>query len=121
MDELKTVDDMIEAAKKIHALGAQYVVITGGGKLKHEKAVDVLYDGETAEVLESEMIDTPYTHGAGCTFSAAVTAELAKGAEVKEAIYAAKEFITAAIKESFPLNQYVGPTKHSALRLNQQS
>ncbi|WP_420976087.1 bifunctional hydroxymethylpyrimidine kinase/phosphomethylpyrimidine kinase [Bacillus vallismortis] len=121
MDELKTVDDMIAAAKKIHALGAQYVVITGGGKLKHEKAVDVLYDGEKAEVLESDMIDTPYTHGAGCTFSAAVTAELAKGAEVKEAIYAAKEFITAAIKESFPLNQYVGPTKHSAHRMNQSS
>ena len=41
-----------------------------------------------------------------------------KGAEVKEAIYAAKEFITAAIKESFPLNQYIGPTKHSAMRLS---
>ena len=69
---------MKEAVKKIHELGAKYVLITGGGKLKHEKAIDVLYDGETAEVLESEMIDTPYTHGAGCTFSAAVTAELVK-------------------------------------------
>ncbi|MQL54097.1 pyridoxal kinase, partial [Desulfofundulus thermobenzoicus] len=54
----------------------------------------------------------------GCTFSAAVTAELANGSDVKEAIYAAKEFITAAIKGSFQLNEYIGPTKHSAHRFD---
>ncbi|QHZ45217.1 bifunctional hydroxymethylpyrimidine kinase/phosphomethylpyrimidine kinase [Bacillus sp. NSP9.1] len=116
--EIKTVEQMKDAAKAIHDLGAKYVLITGGGKLAHEKAVDVLYDGQTAEVLEGERIDTPYTHGAGCTYSAAVTAELAKGAGVKDAIYSAKDFITEAIRGSFRLNQYVGPTKHSAWRLN---
>ncbi|KRV44652.1 bifunctional hydroxymethylpyrimidine kinase/phosphomethylpyrimidine kinase [Bacillus sp. TH007] len=116
--EIKTMEQMEEAAKRIHELGAKYVVITGGGKLSPDKAIDLLYDGQTFERLETDKIDTEYTHGAGCTFSAAVTAELAKGSDVKEAIYAAKEFITAAIKGSFQLNEYIGPTKHSAHRLD---
>ncbi|MFP3884769.1 pyridoxine/pyridoxal/pyridoxamine kinase [Priestia filamentosa] len=111
-----TVEEMKATAEKIHALGPQYVLIKGGGKLQHDKAVDVLYDGKTFEVLEGERIDTPYTHGAGCTYSAAITAELAKGKDVKEAILTAKEFITEAIRESFQLNKYIGPTKHSAYR-----
>jgi pyridoxine kinase len=114
---IETVEDMKEAAARIHDLGAKYVIVKGGGKLKHEKAVDVLYDGKEFTILESERIDTTYTHGAGCTYSAAITAELAKGKEVKEAINTAKAFITAAIRHSFPLNKYVGPTRHSAYRL----
>ncbi|MGG1961394.1 bifunctional hydroxymethylpyrimidine kinase/phosphomethylpyrimidine kinase [Bacillus pumilus] len=116
--EIKTIEQMEEAAKRIHELGAKYVVITGGGKLSPDKAIDLLYDGQTFERLETDKIDTEYTHGAGCTFSAAVTAELANGSDVKEAIYAAKEFITAAIKGSFQLNEYIGPTKHSAHRFD---
>ncbi|MBO8162846.1 MAG: pyridoxine/pyridoxal/pyridoxamine kinase [Brevibacillus sp.] len=113
---LKTVEDMKEAARKIHALGAKYVLVKGGGKLQHEKAIDVLYDGTSMEVLEAERIETTYTHGAGCTYSAAITAELAKGKSVTEAIATAKQFITEAIRHSFPLNQFVGPTNHFAYR-----
>lgn len=113
---IKTIDEMKEAAKKIHELGAQFVLVKGGSKLNHDKAVDVLYDGQTFELLESELIQTTFTHGAGCTYSAAITAQLAKGNDVKSAIYTAKEFITEAIRHSFPLNQYVGPTNHSAYR-----
>lgn len=113
---IKTIDEMKEAAKKIHELGAQFVLVKGGSKLNHDKAVDVLYDGQTFELLESELIQTTFTHGAGCTYSAAITAQLAKGNDVKSAIYTAKEFITEAIRHSFPLNQYVGPTNHGAYR-----
>jgi pyridoxine kinase len=113
---IRTIEQMKEAAVNIHELGAKYVLIKGGGKLQHEKAVDVLYDGETFDILESDRIDTSYTHGAGCTYSAAITAELAKGKSVKEAILTAKAFITEAIRHSFPLNQYVGPTNHGAYR-----
>lgn len=113
---IKTVDDMKQAAAKIHELGAKYVIVKGGGKLQHEKAVDVLYDGQTFEVLESDRFETTFTHGAGCTYSAAITAELAKGKPVREAIETAKEFITAAIRHSFALNKYVGPTHHGAYR-----
>lgn len=115
---ITTVDQMKEAAVKIFDLGPKFVLVKGGGKLDHEKAVDVLYDGKEFQILEGERIDTSYTHGAGCTYSAAIAAELAKGASVKEAIYTAKEFITAAIRHSFPLNEYVGPTNHAALRLH---
>lgn len=113
---IRTIEQMKEAAVKIHELGAKYVLIKGGGKLQHEKAVDVLYDGKTFDILESDRIETTYTHGAGCTYSAAIAAELAKGQPVKEAILTAKAFITEAIRHSFPLNQYVGPTNHGAYR-----
>jgi len=116
MPPLKTVEEMKEAARIIHDLGAKYVLVKGGGKLQHEKAVDVLYDGSQFELLEAERIDTTFTHGAGCTYSAAITAELAKGKPVKEAIYTAKRFITEAIRHSFRLNQYIGPTNHFAYR-----
>lgn len=114
--KINSLEDMKEAAKKIHALGPKYVLIKGGSKLGMETAIDVLYDGETFELLESEKIDTTNTHGAGCTYSAAITAELAKGKPVKEAVKTAKEFITAAIRYSFKINEYVGPTHHGAYR-----
>ncbi|HFJ9459561.1 TPA: pyridoxine/pyridoxal/pyridoxamine kinase [Bacillus cereus] len=114
--KINSLEDMKEAAKKIHALGAKYVLIKGGSKLGTETAIDVLYDGETFDLLESEKIDTTNTHGAGCTYSAAITAELAKGKPVKEAVKTAKEFITAAIRYSFKINEYVGPTHHGAYR-----
>lgn len=117
---LTTVDDMKEAAKRIHDMGTSVVVVKGGGKLQHEKSVDVLYDGHTLDVLEAERFDTSYTHGAGCTFSAAICAELAKGTPVREAVAIAKDFITEAIRHSFALNQYVGPTNHGAYRRSLQ-
>ncbi|QED49795.1 pyridoxine/pyridoxal/pyridoxamine kinase [Cytobacillus dafuensis] len=113
---IKTVDDMKEAAVKIHELGAKYVLIKGGSKLEHEKAVDLLFDGKEFKLYESERVTTTYTHGAGCTYSSAVTAELAKGKSVVEAVQTAKEFITAAINHGFKLNQFVGPTMHCAHR-----
>ncbi|MFJ8528862.1 pyridoxine/pyridoxal/pyridoxamine kinase [Bacillus sp. NPDC094106] len=114
--KINSLEDMKEAAKKIHALGAKYVLIKGGSKLGTETAIDVLYDGETFDLLESDKIDTTNTHGAGCTYSAAITAELAKGKPVKEAVKTAKDFITAAIRHSFKINEYVGPTHHGAYR-----
>lgn len=113
---INTLEEMKEAARKIHDLGAQYVLIKGGSKLQHANAVDVLYDGSTFDILESEKFNTTFTHGAGCTYSAAITAELAKGKPVKEAVAIAKEFITEAIRHSFRLNEHAGPTNHAAYR-----
>src|SRR5690606_1074814 len=111
---IQTVEEMKTAAAKIHQLGADYVLIKGGSKLQHEKAIDLLYDGQTFEIFESERIETSYIHGAGCTYSAAITAELAKGKEVRAAVQAAKEFITEAIKNGFRLNQFIGPVLQRA-------
>lgn len=54
--KINSLEDMKEAAKKIHALGAKYVLIKGGSKLGTETAIDVLYDGETFDLLESEKL-----------------------------------------------------------------
>lgn len=114
---IRTIDDMKEAAVKINDLGAKYVMIKGGNKLNHDKAVDLLYDGKDFTLFESEKVETTFTHGAGCTFSSAITAQLAKGKSVQEALDLAKDFITEAIKHGWKLNQYVGPTMHGAYNL----
>jgi len=111
---IKTIEDMKEAARIIKETGAKNVVIKGGKGIRHENAIDVFFDGNTFEFLEAVKIETNYTHGAGCTFSAAITAELAKGASIHSAVKIAKNFITEAIRNSFRLNQFVGPTDHSA-------
>lgn len=119
-ESIRDLEEMKSAAARIHQLGAEYVLIKGGSKLPHKKAIDLLFDGQEYEIYESEKINNPNIHGAGCTFAAAITAELAKGKEVKEAIQFAKTFITQAISHGFPLNQYVGPTLHMAHRLNEK-
>lgn len=114
---IKTVADMKKAAEKIHALGAKNVVIKGGKALDHEKAVDLFYDGKEFILLETEKIDTTYNHGAGCTFAAAITANLAKGEEVFTAVLKAKQFVAAAIRHGWKLNEFVGPVMHGAYNL----
>ncbi|RLL44914.1 bifunctional hydroxymethylpyrimidine kinase/phosphomethylpyrimidine kinase [Oceanobacillus piezotolerans] len=109
---IKDIDGMKEAAVKIHELGARNVVIKGGRTL--DNAADLFYDGKEFIVLEGEKYDTIYTHGAGCTFAAAVTANLAHGKSAKEAVTNAKKFVNAAIKHGWKLNQYVGPVMHGA-------
>ena len=114
MNAIETAQDMKEAARIIYGLGAKSVVIKGGKVLDGENAIDVFYDGKNFEALSAPRVDTTNTHGAGCTFSAAITAQLAKGASIQSAVATAKTFVTEAIKHSFRLNQYIGPTDHSA-------
>ena len=111
---LTTIEDMKRAAVKIHEAGAKNVVIKGGKQLQHDKAVDLFYDGSTYTLLESKKTATTYNHGAGCTFAAAVTANLANGLAVNEAVLEAKKFVSAAIANGWKLNEYVGPVMHGA-------
>ena len=117
MSSIETVEDMKNAAQEIYKLGPQNVLIKGGSKIDTPEAVDVLYDGKDFTLLQSKKINTKYTHGAGCTYAAAITAGLATGLPVREAVTHAKQFISAAITHSFPLNEYVGPTNHATHRL----
>ncbi|HIU63959.1 MAG TPA: bifunctional hydroxymethylpyrimidine kinase/phosphomethylpyrimidine kinase [Candidatus Avacidaminococcus intestinavium] len=114
---LTTLDDLQEAAQRIYELGAKNVLIKGGAKLETEDAIDLFYDGKNYTVLRSPKLVTTYNHGAGCTYAAAVTAGLAKGANMLTSAQAAKDFTYAAIKNGFPINQYVGPVWHGASRL----
>ncbi|GKV69090.1 bifunctional hydroxymethylpyrimidine kinase/phosphomethylpyrimidine kinase [Sporosarcina sp. NCCP-2716] len=109
-----TVEQMKTVAEKIHSLGAKNVVIKGGKQLQHDKAADLFYDGTTHLLLESEKTDTHYNHGAGCTFAAAITANLANGQDTRSAVVEAKKFVAAAIANGWKLNEYVGPVMHGA-------
>lgn len=110
----KTIDEMKITAKKITELGAKNVVIKGGRALNTENAVDLFFDGEDYFLLEAPKVDTTYNHGAGCTFAASITANLANGLSVKEAVTKAKEYVAAGIQHGWKLNQFVGPVYHGA-------
>jgi hydroxymethylpyrimidine kinase/phosphomethylpyrimidine kinase len=99
--EIRNTADAKEAARKIHKLGAAAVIIKGG-HLEHEiaagKATDLLYNGGGFVEISSHAIKTGrMVHGAGCSFSAALAAELATGKKLQEATAAAKKFVYDAI------------------------
>lgn len=113
--KLNTVDDLKQAAIDLHKLGASYVLVKGGEL--EGPAIDVLYEGETLTTYEAPRILTENTSGAGCTYSAAIAANLAKKLPVTEAVYQAKSFITTAIEHGFSYTELPGPTLHAAKRL----
>jgi hydroxymethylpyrimidine/phosphomethylpyrimidine kinase len=107
---IATLDEMRAAAREIRALGPRHVVIKGGHRAA--EPVDVYFDGERFVELRAERIETPHTHGTGCTFSAAITAYLARGASVEEAVRGAKDFITGAIRAAPGIGHGHGPVGH---------
>ncbi|WP_434121545.1 bifunctional hydroxymethylpyrimidine kinase/phosphomethylpyrimidine kinase [Salinicoccus roseus] len=116
----KTLDAAKRCAEVIHSKGAQHVIIKGGSEIEGEKAVDVYYDGKAFHLLSSDKIDASYNHGAGCTFAAAITANLANGQEPLEAIKNAKAFVTSAIKNGWKMNDHVGVVRHGAANTVEQ-
>lgn len=108
--KINNLDDMKLVGEKILALGPDYVLMKGGHL--DGDAVDVLIGKDTFEIYKSERLDMKNTHGTGCTLSSAITAYLALGLDVKEAILEAKKYITNAIKYSFDIGKGVGPVHH---------
>lgn len=98
MESIETVEQLTEAARRIQALGPRCVVAKGGVELPGDDAVDVLVDGDEVTVLRTPKIGRERVAGAGCTLAAALTAELAKGAEVGAAVARAKDFVTSGIE-----------------------
>ena len=108
------IASMRKAAEKLVSLGAKNVLIKGG-HLDADDAVDVLFEPEHGfHEFSSPRIATQHTHGTGCTYSAAITAELAKGAALRDAVGKAKEFITEAIRTAPGLGSGTGPLNHHA-------
>ncbi|WP_053217490.1 bifunctional hydroxymethylpyrimidine kinase/phosphomethylpyrimidine kinase [Virgibacillus senegalensis] len=113
---IKDLSDAKRAAKMmVEELGARSAIVKGG-HLSGE-AVDVLYDKQDFHLFRSERTETRHTHGTGCTFSAVITAELAKGKTIPEAVATGKEFITAAIRYTLGIGKGNGPTNHWGMRL----
>ncbi|MBP1906737.1 pyridoxine kinase [Paenibacillus turicensis] len=121
LGKLSTLDDMKQAAIKIHEIGAQNVVIKGGKALDGDHAIDLYYDGQEFTVFETQKIEPAHNHGAGCTFAAAITGGLANGLNVKEAVAKAKDFVTEAIASGYQFNEYVGPVFHAGYRLKHKA
>jgi hydroxymethylpyrimidine/phosphomethylpyrimidine kinase len=108
--EVQTVDEMKDAARAIAAMGARNVVLKGGRR--GEQIVDVLFDGQDCHEYSTPHIETRNTQGTGCTFSAAIAAELAKGHHVRAAVGAAREYVTAAIAQAPGIGSGHGPLQH---------
>ncbi|TQR20848.1 bifunctional hydroxymethylpyrimidine kinase/phosphomethylpyrimidine kinase [Psychrobacillus vulpis] len=115
--KIETQEDVEVAAKKLLQLGVKAVVMKGGHRKNNENAEDIVYmeNGEQFTV-SAKWVETKDTHGTGCTFSAALTAELAKGVPLQKAIGTAKQFIQAAISHGLSIGHGHGPTNHFAYR-----
>lgn len=109
--KIKTLREAEEAARRIHRLGCRAVLVKGGHLLE-EQGCDLLYDGAAVTLYKGEFIDTPHTHGTGCTYSAAIATQLASGKPLREAVREAKNYVTEAIRHGLAIGHGHGPTDH---------
>jgi hydroxymethylpyrimidine/phosphomethylpyrimidine kinase len=110
--EVRSLPAMRDAARRLCEMGARAALVKGGHSTGD--AVDVLYNKGEWRVYEATRIDTQNTHGTGCTYSAAIAAELAKGTELSEAVARAKAYISKAIATNPGLGHGSGPVNHHA-------
>jgi len=105
--------DMRAQAERIIALGAKTVLIKGGHG-SGEESVDLLVDVNGAIRFALPRVATRNTHGTGCSLSSAIAAELAKGATLRDAVRAAKTYVTGAIEaaDKLAIGQGHGPVHH---------
>src|SRR5208283_875272 len=110
------LDQMREAAARLHSLGAANLVITGGDLGKGEKAIDLLSfttaQGNQQEVFKADRQRSNSTHGTGCAFATALACHLANGRGLPEAVLLSKAYVSAAIANAHPLGHGVGPLHH---------
>jgi hydroxymethylpyrimidine/phosphomethylpyrimidine kinase len=110
--EIKDQADMLRAARRLCAIGCRNVLIKAGHL--DGPPVDLLFEGEQVTRFAGKRINSKHTHGTGCTLSAAITANLAWGMALAEAVDRAKRFVQAAIESAPALGQGHGPLNHWA-------
>lgn len=108
ISEIRSIEEMKEAAIEIHKTGVAHVVIKGGQRLAGGKAYDVYFDGTHFSVLEEDKLMNGYNNGAGCTFSSAIASSIAKGDTVGNAVVQGKKFVYEAIKNGIPFLPSLG-------------
>ena len=127
---IASLEDMKEAARRIHDMGARSVIITGGHLPGHRSAdhrppatdhrpsptgsevVDLLFDGREFFEFRTARVDTANTHGTGCTFAAAVAAHLALGHGLAEAAERSQQYVAGAIQHALAIGHGHGPLNH---------
>lgn len=102
-------EEMRRAAEAILGLGAGAVLVKGGHLQGDREAADLFANSDREEWIVAERIDTPNTHGTGCTLSAAITARLAMGDGLQDAVRAGKAFVTEAIRHALAIGEGIGP------------
>jgi hydroxymethylpyrimidine/phosphomethylpyrimidine kinase len=107
-----TIEEMRDAAMRIAGLGAGSVLVKGG-HLEGD-AIDILYHGGEFSEFSAPRSNTRHTHGTGCTYSAAITAFVARGLAIPDAVGHAKLFITEAIRTAAGIGAGSGPVNHWA-------
>lgn len=110
---VRTVAEMIDAAGELRRLGARAVLVKGG-HLEGDATDILLAEDGAVHVFPATRILTRHTHGTGCTYSAAVTACLARGMALREAVERAKAFVTEAVRSNPGLGAGSGPVNHFA-------
>jgi hydroxymethylpyrimidine/phosphomethylpyrimidine kinase len=100
--KIASADDIEQAATLMRSMGAKNVLIKGGhlaeSNIDSKNATDYLFEGATRRLFSTEYIDTTATHGTGCTLAAAITANLALGKTLGDAVGIGKKFVTEAIR-----------------------
>ena len=108
---IRSAEDRREAARRITGLGASAVIVKGG-HFPSDDIVDVLYDGHRFSEFKADRVAGANTHGTGCTFAAAITAQLALGRTLGEAIPLAQQYVAGAISHAPGLGRGHGPMNH---------
>ncbi|WP_017653640.1 bifunctional hydroxymethylpyrimidine kinase/phosphomethylpyrimidine kinase [Fortiea contorta] len=111
--QIHSLEDMCAATETIYRkFGARAVLVKGGGMQGNGRGVDVWFDGNRLEILTTQVVETKNTHGTGCTLSAAIAANLAKGKDLWTSVQQAKAYVTTALKHSLDIGQGQGPVGH---------
>jgi len=100
-EKIATVENMRAAAREIHARFGCAALVKGGHLHGLHEAVDIFFDGRTELLLTAPRIKGVHTHGTGCAYSAAITAALALGYDLPQAVVRAKKYITQVIAQSY--------------------
>ncbi|MEM8639684.1 MAG: bifunctional hydroxymethylpyrimidine kinase/phosphomethylpyrimidine kinase [Cyanobacteria bacterium P01_G01_bin.54] len=109
---IDTLEQMQQAARSIHQQGPQSVLVKGGSLAGELQGTDVWFDGQQFEILHTERVATPHTHGTGCTLAAAIAANLARGTPPLDAVQSAKQYVTQALHHALAIGQGTGPVGH---------
>lgn len=107
--EIGSTTDMHRAAEAILAMGPRWVLVKGGDLPGNSYGHDLLTDGIHSLEIRGHSVDSPHTHGTGCTLAATITAQRARGCSMPDAVHAAKRFVTGALRHGFALGDGNGP------------
>jgi hydroxymethylpyrimidine/phosphomethylpyrimidine kinase len=102
----RSIEAMRQAARQLRDRFGCAALVKGGHLRQVRQAVDIFYDGETELLLEAPFVRGVSTHGTGCTYSAAITAYLARGQSLTRSVELAKEFITQAVAHSYRVGRH---------------